>query len=90
LHKLELDKLEVDDEEELLVHLPSWGAAEENPDIDVAGMKGDGVDVHVFTEVTKTWTKYYTIRYLLWVRVSALSLCAVTVSPTGDTVLYTQ
>jgi hypothetical protein len=29
LHELELDK--VDDEEELLVHLPSWGTAEENP-----------------------------------------------------------
>jgi hypothetical protein len=89
LHKLELDKLEVDDKEELLAHLLSWGAAE-NPDVDVAGMKGDGVDVHVFTEVTKTWTKYYMIRYLLWVRVPALSLCTATVSPTGDTVLYTQ
>lgn len=42
LHKLELDKLEVDDEEELLAHLLSWGTAEENPDVDVAGMKGWG------------------------------------------------
>jgi hypothetical protein len=65
LHKLELDKLEVDDKEELLAHLPSWGAAKENPDIDVAGIKGDGVDVDGFTIVTKTWTKYYMIRYLL-------------------------
>lgn len=43
LHELELDK--VDDEEELLAHLPSWNTAEENPDVDVAGMEGDGVDV---------------------------------------------
>jgi hypothetical protein len=33
LHELELDK--VDDEQELLAHLPSWGTAEENPDVDV-------------------------------------------------------
>jgi hypothetical protein len=40
LHELELDK--VDDEQELLAHLPSWGTAEENPDVDVhvAGMEG--------------------------------------------------
>jgi len=42
LHELELDK---DDEEELLAHLPSWSTAEENPDVDAAGMMGDGVDV---------------------------------------------
>lgn len=45
LHELELDK--VDDEEELLAHLPSWSTAEEkeNPDVDVGGMEGNGVDV---------------------------------------------
>jgi len=43
LHELELDK--GDDEEELLARLPSWSTAEENPDVDVAGMEGDGVDV---------------------------------------------
>jgi hypothetical protein len=43
LHELELDK--VDDEEELLARLPSWSTAEENPDVDVVGMEGDGVDV---------------------------------------------
>jgi hypothetical protein len=45
LHELEPDK--VDDEEELLAHLPSWSTAEEkeNPDVDVGGMEGDGINV---------------------------------------------
>ncbi len=43
LHELEPD--EADDEEELLAHLPSWSTAEENPDVDVAGVGGDGVDL---------------------------------------------
>jgi hypothetical protein len=43
LRELELDK--VDDEEELLAHLPSWSTAEENPCLGVAGMEEDGVDV---------------------------------------------
>ncbi|KAN0107606.1 hypothetical protein V8E52_010021 [Russula decolorans] len=51
LHELELDK--VDDEEELLAHLPSWSTAEENPDVDVAGMEGDGVDVDGRNEDTE-------------------------------------
>jgi len=40
LHELELDK--VDDEAELLAHLPSWSTAEENPYVDVAGVDGRG------------------------------------------------
>jgi len=51
LHELELDK--VDDEEELLAHLPSWSTAEESPNIDVAGMEGDGVDVEGSNEDTE-------------------------------------
>ena len=43
LHELELDK--VDDEEELLVHLPNWSTAEENPGVDIAGMVGDEIDM---------------------------------------------
>ena len=43
LHELELDN--VDDEEELLAHLPGWSTTEENPCVDVAGMEEDGVDV---------------------------------------------
>jgi hypothetical protein len=41
----ELEPHEADDEEELLAHLPSWNTAEENPNVDVAGMDGDGVDM---------------------------------------------
>ena len=51
LHEHELDK--VNDKEELLVHLPSWSTAEENPDVDVAGMKGDS-DRDDVDESTKT------------------------------------
>jgi hypothetical protein len=51
LHALEQDK--VDDEEELLAHLPSWNTAEENPDVDVAGVEGDGVDVDGSNEDTE-------------------------------------
>lgn len=43
LHELEPEK--VNDEEELLAQLPSWNTVEENPDVDVAGMEGDGLDV---------------------------------------------
>jgi len=43
LHELESD--EADDEEELLAHLPGWSTTMENPGIDEAGMKGDGIDM---------------------------------------------
>ena len=43
LHELEL--VEGDDEEELLARLPSLNTPEENPDVDAAGMDGDGVDI---------------------------------------------
>jgi hypothetical protein len=36
---------EVDDEEELLAHLPSWSTAEENANVGVAGMEGDEDDM---------------------------------------------
>ena len=42
LHELELDI--VDDEEELLGHLPCWSTAEENPGVDVTGVSGVDVD----------------------------------------------
>jgi hypothetical protein len=42
LHELELDI--VDDEEELLGHLPCWSTAEENPGVDVTGVNGVDVD----------------------------------------------
>lgn len=51
LHEIEVDK--VDDEEELLAHLPSSSTAEENPDFDVAGMEGDGVDMNGSNEDTE-------------------------------------
>ena len=49
LHELEQDKV---DDEELLAHLPSWSTAE-NPDVDVAGMEGDWVDVDGSNEDTE-------------------------------------
>ena len=51
LHELEPEK--GDDEEELLAHLPSWNTVEENPDVNVAGMEGDGVDVDGSNEDTE-------------------------------------
>lgn len=45
LHELELELDKVDDEEELLVHLPNWSTAEENPGVDIAAMVGDGIDM---------------------------------------------
>jgi hypothetical protein len=51
LHELELDR--VDDEEELLAHLPGWSTAEENPGVDVAGIEGDRVDVDGGNEDTE-------------------------------------
>ncbi len=50
LHELELDK--VDDEEELLAHLPGWSTAEGNPGVDVTGMEGE-VDVDRSNEDTE-------------------------------------